>query len=233
MMKTSVKGFVIAGLVLLGVVSQVKAGDKVRDRKFQRVKTLEVSVTNLTSNILLTAPILATSRRPIPFYSLTQPASDALERLAEGGDTSGLETDFRSDGAQDVFVGMPPADVIPAGMTKTFMIEGRFGSLLHMASMLLPTNDGFVALNGIRVWHLLKEPFYLNAYDAGTELNDESCDNIPGPQGVCAGEGYNGMDFGEGWVTPHPGIHGEGEDLAAGEYNWGEPVAKISVKVKK
>ncbi len=111
-------------------------------------------------------------------------------------------------------------------------IDGSSNSYLCMASMLLPTNDAFVALNGIRVWRLKKEAIYLNAYDAGTEFNDELCEGIPGPVEECGGGNGYTPDGGEGWVTPHPGIHGFAE-VSAMIFNWGEPVAKITVKVKK
>ena len=222
--KKTVTGMVIACL-LLGFVSHVMAGDEGSENSFYKLRTLEVKMTNLTRDIILTPPIFATSRKPIHFYALAQPAERYLEVLAEGGDTSLLDTLFREEGAQDVVVtGMP---IVP-GETATFTIRGNSYSFLHMASMLLPTNDGFVALNGISVWRLRKGDFYLKAYDAGTEENDELFVHIPGPFG---GEGFN-EESGEGRVTPHPGIHGSG-DAEAMIYNWGEPVAKISVTIKR
>jgi hypothetical protein len=85
-------------------------------------------------------------------------------------------------------------------------------------------------MNGERLWKRFQDrTFYLKAHDAGTEMNDEVCASIPGPQ--CGGEGFN-AEGGEGLVAPHAGIHGEGE-LSRMLYNWGEPVAKVTVRVKK
>ena len=67
---------------------------------------------------------------------------------------------------------------------------------------------------------------FVPAYDAGTEINDESCDSIPGP--VCGGEGMSGED-GEGFVSVHRGIHGVA-DLPAETYDWRNPVASISIR---
>ena len=58
--------------------------------------------------------------------------------------------------------------------------------------MLVPTNDAFVALNGVegpksRGTFTLVSP----AYDAGTEDNDELGVSIPGPPVVCEGEGFS------------------------------------------
>ncbi|MCP5118133.1 MAG: hypothetical protein GY953_45545, partial [bacterium] len=42
---------------------------------------------------------------------------------------------------------------------------------------------------------------YASAWDAGTEPNDESCTSIPGPPGVCGGEGFNPDRMGaEGFI---------------------------------
>ena len=68
--------------------------------------------------------------------------------------------------------------------------------------MLLPTNDGVFSLNSV------EGPFgssqkeitrYSVAYDAGSELNSETCATIPGPQCGGNGEGYNPAG-GEGFV---------------------------------
>jgi hypothetical protein len=64
------------------------------------------------------------------------------------------------------------------------------------------------------------------AYDAGTELNDELCENIPGP--LCGG-GAVSAESGEGFVHIANGIHGIG-DLAPELYDWRNPVAKVTIR---
>ena len=65
------------------------------------------------------------------------------------------------------------------------------------------------------------------AYDAGTEVNDEKCENIPGPP--CDDKGANGVEEG-GVVHIHNGIHGIGGDgVEPAEHDWRNPVAKITV----
>jgi hypothetical protein len=61
------------------------------------------------------------------------------------------------------------------------------------------------------------------AFDAGSELNDEQCQSIPGP--FCGGNG--GMDE-NGVVHIHSGIHGVG-DLLPSRWDWNNPVARIRV----
>jgi hypothetical protein len=46
--------------------------------------------------------------------------------------------------------------------------------------MLNPTNDSFVALNNVRLPRFGRT-YTAIAYDAGSEINDELCVNIPSP----------------------------------------------------
>jgi len=94
--------------------------------------------------------------------------------------------------------------------------------------MLVPTNDAFMAVNGIPLPKGKRtQRVTALGYDAGTETNDESCLSIPGGGG-CAGEGYN-AEGGEGFVHIHSGIHGIG-DLEAADYDWANPIAHIMIK---
>ena len=66
---------------------------------------------------------------------------------------------------------------------------------------------------------------YSPGYDSGTELNDESCEHIPGP--ACSGQDNDGMDpDGEGMIHVHRGVHGVG-NLTASVYDWRNPVMKV------
>jgi hypothetical protein len=68
---------------------------------------------------------------------------------------------------------------------------------------------------------------YSVAYDAGSEVNDELCASIPGPD--CGGAGAGSPVGGEeGYVHVHTGIHGIG-DLDPSERDWRNPVAMITV----
>jgi len=87
----------------------------------------------------------------------------------------------------------------------------------------------------------------LNAYDAGTEANDEIINGAgaPGEAGIPAdpsgngGSGAEGIDAEvEGFVHIHRGIIGDLEkeggisDLDASKHRWQNPVATVIVKVK-
>jgi hypothetical protein len=104
---------------------------------------------------------------------------------------------------------------------------------LSVAAMLIPTNDGFFALNGVRgPAGSATLTFVSPAYDAGSERNDELCASIPGPNfAECGGPGGGGQPAGgeEGYVHIHAGIHGIG-DLDAAQRDWRNPVAQITVR---
>jgi hypothetical protein len=218
-MKTSL----IAGVLLVGTLC-LGAGNEAASLAGHRPQRYEITFMNITHGMLLTPPIISLSRRQIDVYEVGAPATLGLEMLAEGGLTDELRSELEAYGLQDVIQTM--GGVMP-GQSTTVQLEGDRWSRLNLASMLVPTNDGFVAMNGPRVWRALgAATFYLSAHDAGTEENDELCGDIPGPQ--CGGEGFNSED-GEGFVAPHPGIHGEG-DLSRQTYNWGEPVARVTVR---
>ena len=74
-------------------------------------------------------------------------------------------------------------------------------------------------------------PYYLKAYDAGSEANDQLCRNIPGP--VCGGEGVSEPDEGdEGFVHISNGFHNlRGNALKPQDYDWRNPVARVTVTV--
>jgi hypothetical protein len=109
--------------------------------------------------------------------------------------------------------------------------RGQF-DYITVAAMLIPTNDGFFALNGVAGPSGRRSlTLFSPAYDAGSERNDELCASIPGPSFTeCGGPGGGGMVVGgeEGYVHIHAGIHGIG-DLNAAERDWRNPVASISI----
>jgi hypothetical protein len=119
-----------------------------------------------------------------------------------------------------------------ASVTVTVQTNGRFDHV-SVAAMLIPTNDGFFAINGVHVPFGRRMTRLVSvAYDAGSERNDESCMSIPGPFFVeCGGPGTGEAPAGdeEGYVHVHAGIHGIG-DLDAAQRDWRNPVASVSIR---
>jgi hypothetical protein len=192
----------------------------------------DVSVTNLTSGETFTPILVATHSRHLTIFTLGEAASDELARLAEGGDTVPL-ADFLAP-LREVGDITDSGAPLPPGETVTIRVERGKGPnfYLSLAAMLVPTNDGFIALNRVPLPRGRKAVEYFSpVYDAGSELNDESCINVPGG-GVCTGqggEGYSPNLDGEGYVHIHAGIHGIA-DLAEEVYDWRNPAARIVIQ---
>lgn len=192
--------------------------------------TYEITVTNLTNNVMFT-PILGVAHtRAVSLFEVGQPASLALEELAEGGSPDALIASFEGTPRTTTAVGTPDRSppLTEAGETISFQLSAkRNAHWFSLAAMLLPTNDTFAALDAVRLPRRGSVTYYAKGYDAGTELNDQVCANIPGPR--CGGEGFNAERNDRGdFVHISSGIHDIG-DLSAATYDWRNPVAAITI----
>jgi len=187
--------------------------------------TYAVTVTNITAGQAFTPIIAATHRSSIGFFELGQPASAEIEMLAEGGNTMPL-ADLLGANSSVVSDVVTTVGLLGPGESVTMYIDGKLRhDVLSFAAMLLPTNDTFVAVDSVPL-PVRDTSTHAVAYDAGTEVNDESCANIPGP--YCGGAPYS-ADDGEGFVHVANGIHGIG-DLPPGMFDWRNPVASVSIR---
>ena len=187
----------------------------------------QVTITNITSSINFT-PILVTShRREIALFHAGSAASSDLTAIAEGGDTSGLAATLASN--PDVIDIQRSGGLLGPGHSVTVTVSAAHGAKhISIAAMMLPTNDGFIALDSAKAPRKGSTSFYSPGYDAGTEANDELCANIPGP--TCGGTAFSpGVNPGdEGYVHIHRGTQGVGD--LSGEKDWRNPVAKITIR---
>lgn len=184
-----------------------------------------VTITNITKGIVFTPFLAATHNKRIAFFEVGETASEAVGRVAEGGDIADLNTLL--DDSNLVFDTEITAGLLEPGQSVTLEIDAkRRFNRLSLISMLLPTNDSMAALNSVKLPARGSTTYYAQAYDAGTETNDELCANIPGPQ--CGGSPFSPEDEGEGYVFPATGIHGE-SDLSREAYLWDGPVVKVTV----
>jgi hypothetical protein len=212
-----------------------------------RGQAVEVEITNLTNGTYFTPLLVAAHDSGFRLFELGSPASDELQALAEGGDLSGVVDDVAAAGAD--YVVDPAGGALAPGDSTTASLEvGHRNEHLSLAAMLVPTNDGFVALNGVPI---PRRPgvytFYLNGYDAGTEANDEliTGGGAPGEPGIPGDPGGNAGTGGTGVAGPdynptvhiHRGIVGDLDplsgpsDLDAGIHRWLNPVAKVTVTI--
>jgi spondin N len=187
----------------------------------------EVTVTNITPGQTFTPRLLVTHPASVSLFQPGEPASSELEQLAEGGDT-GPMLDMVVNVAEDA-VTMPGLLEPGQSMTATIRARGR-SRYLSMTAMLLPTNDTFVGVNGLKLPNTGSVTYMAPAYDAGTEENDQLCANIPGP--LCGGQaGSDAASGDEGFVHISNGFHDLGGDaLTPGAYDWRNPVARVVVR---
>ena len=189
-------------------------------------RVYEVTVTNITKGQSFTPILSATHKRGVQLFNIGTPASDELATLAESGGTDSLQAQL--DAESKVAATNVAPGLLNPGQTTSFTIEAKRNfNRLSFAAMLIPTNDSFVAVKNLKLPKYGSRTVLANAYDAGSETNDENCMHIPGP--ICGGVGLSPNDIGEGFVYPSPGISGEA-DLSSLGYNWQGKVAKVEVK---
>ncbi len=210
----------ISCLLVIFLISAVSYGD-------DRGRSYDVTVTNMTKSQTFTPILVITHREGVKLFTPGLSASPELAILAEGGMTGPLADRMLMNPA--VGYVMTSDGPLGPGATTTVTIPAGGGfNHISLAAMLVPTNDSFIALNGVRSPKGRAARMYQSpAYDAGSEINDELCEHIPAGA-MCEGEGFN-EEGGEGYVHIHAGIHGIG-NLDAAEYDWRNPVARIVIQ---
>lgn len=211
-------------------------------------QTVDVKISNLTQGMFFTPLLLSAHDNSQHLFESGAEASTELTAMAEGGDISALITASEALGAIN---SANPAGGLLAPSTSTMVSDLATGAngYLSITAMLLPTNDGFVGLDS---WAIPDTAgtytIYLNAYDAGTEANNELVNggsNV-GVLGIPANPGANGGANGTGVTTSemnqsihiHRGNIGDTDtaggisDVDSRIHRWLNPVAKVLVTVK-
>ena len=193
----------------------------------------EVTLTNITPGQTFTPQLVVTHPKSVQLFQVGSAASASLEVLAEDGNTAPLTDDLVNEATDVVTIG----GLLGPGESSSTIISGaKKSGYFSVAAMLIPTNDTFVALNRVPLPKAKSGvvTYRVPAYDAGTELNDQSCQNIPGPR--CGGEGFS-PESGEGFVHIGNGFHELGDENAEGfeilapqTYDWRNSVAQITVR---
>lgn len=209
---------------------------------------LSITVTNLTQGLHFTPLITAAHASDNNIFMVGSAATAELQAMAEGGDISGLVSLLSN---ADANMNENPAEgLLAPGMSTTYTLTNDSANThLSMTAMILPSNDGFVGLDG---WKIPTEAgtytIMLNAYDAGTEANNELVNGggAPGVLGIPAapsgGSGTNGMGVTDTesntMVHVHRGTIGD-DDMTGGRsdlnnsiHRWLNPVAKLTVTIQ-
>ena len=210
----------------------------------------DVTVENLTRGVYFTPLVVAAHAEDTSLFMAGQAASANLQAMAEGGDISGLEADLTAIGATQS--NNPAGGLLAPGASATTTLNtdsAAANTQLTIAGMMLPTNDGFVAVNSLIIPTTAGEyTYYLNAYDAGTEANDEIRGSgaageagfpVPPPLEMAVGTGGTGLTAtAEGYVHIHRGVLGDTDssggltDISSTTHRWLNPVAKLTITVR-
>ncbi|PHR57334.1 MAG: hypothetical protein COA44_06440 [Arcobacter sp.] len=188
----------------------------------------EVRVTNLTNFQPISPVGLTLHEKGQKFFTIGQASSLDLEKLAEGGDNSGLLGQGRTSASTS-------GPVLP-GETAVLTIRKEFGVFeLSVFGMLVNTNDAFTGLNSVSIENMQVgdiKTMTTNAYDAGTEANSEAPGTIPGP--ADGGEGFNGERDDVNVVRMHSGVVTKDDGLSTSvltsQEKFDNPVMKVVIK---
>lgn len=213
-----------------------------------RDRDISVEITNITNATYFTELLVATHDHNTRLFELSTAASPNLQAMAEGGNINGLIEDLEAAGSE--YIANPAAGLLAPGATTeaVFNRPEKNHRFLSIVAMLLPTNDGFVGLNGLPIPKKKGTYiYYLRGYDAGTEANDEiiTGGGAPGVPGIPADPGGNAGTGGVANVAPdhnptvhiHRGVVGDSDplggdsDLDARVHTWQGPVAKLVLRV--
>lgn len=191
------------------------------------MKTYKVTITNLTPGQPFAPVMAATHRAGTMIFETGAVPSDELAMLAEAGNGQPMANQLlATHTARDAQVST--GGLTFPGNSTTLMITAKKGrDTISVAAMLGATNDAFFAIRDMPLPHGKGQSvvYQANAYDAGSETNDESALTVAG----LGGEGYSPSDDGEGFIHIHNGVHGIG-DLLPATMDWRNPVAEIKIE---
>ena len=197
----------------------------------------EVTITNVTKGQTFTPQLVATHDSSVSLFELGEPASLPVEIVAEDGNTGPLTEALNGLGRHVKDVTTIPGLLGPGQSISVTVDASNRHRYVSVIAMLIPTNDTFFAVNALRLPSWGEVVTESVGYDAGSELNDQKCINIPGPR--CQGEGHSpGPNEGdEGYVYVSNGFHDLGATDEAGNeildpytYDWRNPVAIVKVR---
>lgn len=193
----------------------------------QALTPYTVTITNLTQGQSFTSILVLTHTKNFTMFNAGSAPNDELTIFAESGDSAPMISLLQD--SEDVLDIQNSEARLDPGESVTLTVNGNTtNSRISAAGVLNPTNDGFFSILGMKLPPKKNKTKVGTAiaYDAGSELNDESCASIPGP--LCDGEGLSTNTLGEGFIHVHAGIHGIG-DLIEAERDWRNPVARIAI----
>ncbi|WP_418357581.1 MULTISPECIES: spondin domain-containing protein [Shewanella] len=194
------------------------------------MQTFTVTVTNLTANQPMSPVILAAHASDAMLWNAGEMASEAIEKMAEGGDTADIAAlDVLTSSVNGTGLLMPGASE-----TLTITLDETDVASISLATMLVNTNDAFTGVNSYSIAGMqvdASSSMKFMAYDAGTEANTEAKGTIPGP--ADGGEGYNAARDDVDFVHIHPGVismyDGLDDSVLDASHRFDNPVLGVTI----
>jgi hypothetical protein len=227
-MKNSYK-LLLGGLLSLALVA-CSSNDDDDDMMEPETQSYRIRITNLTNFQPLSPPAAVLHDGSSHWWTVGSSATDALEKMAEGGDASALLA-LLPDNPQHASSG-----VLLPGTSEEFTLEtdNMAENRLSIAGMLVNTNDAFSGVNALELDGMQSgqtKVIYTHAYDAGTEMNSEAAGTIPGP--TDGGEGFNAArDDVTSVVTLHSGVVSADDGLATSVLSVGERFDNPTLRIE-
>ena len=194
------------------------------------MQTFTVTVTNLTANQPMSPVILAAHASDAMLWNAGEMASEAIEKMAEGGDTADIAA------LAVMTSSVNGAGLIMPGMSETLTLtldEADVASV-SLATMLVNTNDAFTGVNSYSIAGMqvdASSSMKFMAYDAGTEANSEAKGTMPGP--ADGGEGFNAARDDVDFVHIHPGVismyDGLADSVLDASHRFDNPVLAVTI----
>ena len=139
---------VLLGAALVGLTASSLSTKADASANAPLPRMYEVTITNLTSNQVISPPILVTHDGSASLFEAGTAASPELAALAEDGDNCGLAATLgATSGVLDI---VTAAGGIAPGTSMTLTIEADYAHRwFSCAGMLVTTNDAFTGVNSI------------------------------------------------------------------------------------
>ncbi len=212
-------------------------------------QAMQITITNLTNGVYFSPLLVTAHSTSVKIFTAGETASNALRAMAEGGTISSLSAQV--GGADADTIEDPANGYLEPGEAVTFTLSPFANNTrLSVVGKMNPTNDGFVGLDSLEL-PTAKGSYYLyfNAYDAGTEANNELMNTSTGGQtgvlgipfapGGGVGAGGSGVTTVEHNTTVHfhRGVMGDTtnaggkSDLSSTIHRWLNPVARMDIVI--
>jgi hypothetical protein len=239
---------ILSAIIIAGAIALAPAA-MARQHNNRRIHMYRVTITNATLGQPVAPSVIATHTDAFRLFELgPTPVLGDIDYALYFGLATAAETGSPVPLVDEVAAstGVWEAVALLTDRTPPILLPGESNSIiihasgkakyLSAAAMLGATNDAFYAVRSILLPKGVGEitHVYANAYDAGSELNEESSDTV-GALGATdddpkTGRGIN--ENGEGFIHVHAGIHGIGgtDGLDAALYDWRNPVVEVTIE---